>query len=59
MKCPFKKKNCLKDECALWVKLTTEGKVTGRCAIAWNAILLVEIREATDRKSNRARVEEE
>lgn len=50
MKCPFSKKDCLKEKCELWVKLLTGGKEQGRCAIAWGVMLLTEIRAAIERK---------
>lgn len=58
MKCPLtKNKNCKKDECPWWVELTiNKGQngehEQGRCAIAWFPTLLIEIRVATERKTN-------
>lgn len=49
-KCPLTKKKCLEDKCAWWVKLINDKQERGRCAIAWSAILLVELRVATDGK---------
>lgn len=55
MKCPVTKKNCLKNECALWVELVVVDKPgqdkqkQGKCSIAWLPILLVEFRETVER----------
>jgi hypothetical protein len=52
--------NCLKEKCPLWAVLNTtyqdektgEPKVKseGRCSIAWLPTLLVELRQAIDKK---------
>jgi len=59
MKCPFIKEksnarsdvpqDCLKDECALWVKLMADKQEQGKCAFAWGAMLLTEIRVAIEK----------
>jgi len=48
MKCPFTKEICLKDKCELWSELLINDKKVGRCVLAWNAILLIEIRTAIE-----------
>lgn len=64
LKCPRTKKKCLKNECALWVELVVDNpkqgkQKQGRCSIAWIPVLLVEIREATERKSKQIEAKEE
>lgn len=54
LKCPRTKKECLKNECALWVELIVDNPNQGRqnqgkCSIAWIPVLLVELREAVER----------
>lgn len=56
-KCPLTKEDCLEDECAWWVQLMIDkqervGAEQGKCAVAWSAILLVELRLATEKKTN-------
>ena len=41
-------KDCIKDECALWVKLTSNKQEQGRCVMAWLPVLLVELRGAIE-----------
>lgn len=54
--CPLIKAPCLKSGCEFWVELTygtgQDAKQVGRCAIAWDAIVGVETRQATDRLAN-------
>lgn len=57
--CPFRNQDCLKDTCAMWVKLTIDKQEEGKCAIAWGAILLVELRLATEKKTNDAPTNEQ
>lgn len=46
--CPFSMmapKLCMKQGCELWVELTYVDKKVARCAFAWNAVLMVELRQ--------------
>ena len=50
--CPqgFQKSPCLKGGCEYWVELQYgEKNSVGRCAVAWKAILSVELRESIDK----------
>jgi hypothetical protein len=56
LKCPRTKKDCLKNECALWIELVVDkpgqGKQNqGRCSIAWIPVLLCELRETVAKLS--------
>lgn len=51
--CEMVAKECLEDKCALWVKLKNGNQEQGRCAIAWSTILLVEFRQAIERRIQR------
>lgn len=52
VKCPLTKKKCLKEDCALWVKLVLDQKEDrGNCAFVWNLTLLIELRMANEQKT--------
>lgn len=59
MICPLRNQDCLEDKCAWWVKLLVDKQDEGKCAIAWSAILLVELRRATERKKKDAPTNEQ
>ncbi|MBA7668437.1 hypothetical protein ES703_76547 [subsurface metagenome] len=57
MECPFTKKSCSKDQCAWWIELIVDEEKRvdakqSRCAVAWITILLIELRKATEKKTN-------
>lgn len=43
--------DCLKEECSLWVALTSNQEEHGKCALAWIPTLLIELRVAVEKLS--------
>ena len=50
--CPYLKSPCMKSGCELWVELNYVDKKVARCAVAWDAILKVELREEIEKLKN-------
>jgi len=48
--CPLLKATCIKDKCMFWVELLThdapDALRVGHCAYYWNALQLVEVKQA-------------
>jgi len=42
--CPYFKSTCLKHGCELWVELNYGEQKVARCSIAWQSILITELR---------------
>jgi len=51
--CPYFRGACLKSGCEMWVELMYGEQKVGRCALAWQAILLTELRQSIDNLKNK------
>jgi len=51
--CPLFKAPCFKNGCEFWVELMYGQQKVGRCALAWQAILLTELRQSIDNLKNK------
>ena len=49
--CPYFRSACLKGGCELWMELLYDGKPVGRCSLAWNPKLMIELRESIDKRN--------
>ena len=47
--CPYFKGPCIKGGCELWVELNYNGQMVGRCAVAYQTITTVELRQEVEK----------
>lgn len=47
--CPLFKGVCMKHGCEFWVELHYGDQYVGRCSLAWNTILMTELRQSVDK----------
>ncbi len=47
--CPYMRAPCFKGGCELWVELSYGKHKVGRCAFAWQAVLMVELRQEIEK----------